>query len=221
MRKIIASPSLLNANFADMGAALGEIESSGAEWVHLDIMDGNFVPAITFGPKMAADLRPLSKCIFDVHLMTLHPENHIATFAAAGADCITFHLEAAVHAQEIAQTIRKLGKKCGISIVPATSAAALDFMLPFVDIVLVMTVNPGAGGQSAINECFEKVAELAKCRVQRGLNFLISVDGGITDDNANLATDAGADILVTGSAFFNAKDKAAFIRKIQTPHAQV
>jgi ribulose-phosphate 3-epimerase len=217
MRKIITSPSLLSANFADMGGALGDIEKSGAEWVHLDIMDGNFVPAITFGPKMVTDIRPFSKCIFDVHLMTLHPENHVAAFAAAGADYITFHLEAAVHAHAIAQTIRKLGKKCGISIVPATAAAALDFMLPFVDIVLVMTVNPGAGGQSIINECFEKVASLAQSRARRGLDFLISVDGGITDANAHQAADAGADILVTGSAFFNAKDKAAFIRQIKNP----
>jgi ribulose-phosphate 3-epimerase len=211
MRELIVAPSILSANFSDMGGAVREIENARADWVHVDVMDGRFVPAITFGPKMVSDLRPLARLPFDVHLMIVEPEKHIASFAKAGADYITFHLEAATHAHAIAAEIRRLGPKCGVSIVPSTSVQALDAMLPFVDLVLIMTVNPGAGGQKLIVECFEKVKTLAALRKERGLSFLISVDGGINEQSASLARDAGCDIIVTGSAFFNANDKAGFV----------
>ena len=216
MKETIIAPSVLAADFADFGGALTLIDSSGAQWVHLDIMDGQFVPNLTFGPKLVEDLRRHSSAFFDVHLMVNTPENIVPAFASAGADAITFHLEAAVHSHRLLHEIRRLGKKAGISIVPSTPASALSEVLPFVDIILVMTVNPGFGGQELIPECLEKVRFLADQRHKRGLNFLLSVDGGIHETTAPAAIAAGVDILVAGSAFFNAPDKAAFVRKLQT-----
>jgi ribulose-phosphate 3-epimerase len=177
-------------------------------------MDGQFVPPITFGAKTAADLRKRSALPFDVHLMTLAPENLLAAFADAGADYITFHLEAARHAHRLALEIRRLGKKAGVAIVPSTPVSALESLLPFIDLALVMTVNPGYGGQTCITECFRKVEELSRRRAG-GSGFLISVDGGINADTAKEAAAAGADILVTGSAFFDSTDKAAFVRHLR------
>ncbi|MDR3325154.1 MAG: ribulose-phosphate 3-epimerase [Spirochaetaceae bacterium] len=211
----IVAPSILSADFSNMGDAVRQIETSGADWVHVDVMDGRFVPAITFGPKMVGDLRAFTKLPFDVHLMIVEPEKHIAAFAAAGADCITFHAEAVTHQHRLAQQIRDMGKKCGISIVPSTSVSCIDCMLQFVDLVLVMTVNPGAGGQKIIEACFEKTATLVRLREERGLSFLISVDGGVNEETAAAACRAGADVLIAGSAFFNAKDKRAFVHTLK------
>jgi ribulose-phosphate 3-epimerase len=198
-----------------MGAGVRQIEEAGGDFVHIDVMDGNFVPDITFGPKMVRDLRPLCSLPFDVHLMTEHPETHIPAFACAGADYITFPVEAATHAHHTAMMIREAGKKCGISIVPSTPVTAIVFMLQFVDLVLVMTVNPGWGGQQCIPECFQKVQTLDVVRKANNLPFLISVDGGINAETAPLARKAGADILVAGSAFFSAEDKAAVVRQLR------
>jgi ribulose-phosphate 3-epimerase len=211
----LIAPSILSADFANMGQAVDGIAASGADWIHIDVMDGNFVPPITFGTKMAADLRGRTALPFDVHLMTRAPENLVPDFAEAGADYITFHLEAAVHAHRITQRIHCLGKKAGVGIVPSTPAAALACLLPFVDLVLVMTVNPGYGGQTCITECFAKVKELARLRLEQKLDFLISVDGGINEDTAHEAAAAGADILVTGSTFFGASDKAALVARLR------
>jgi ribulose-phosphate 3-epimerase len=215
MNELIIAPSILSADFSNMGSAVREIESSGADWVHVDVMDGRFVPAITFGPKMVGDLRIFTEIPFDVHLMIEEPEKHIAAFAGSGADYITFHAEASIHQHRLAQEIHNLGKKCGISIVPSTPVSQIDFMLQFVDLVLIMTVNPGAGGQQIIMPCFEKIEMLAAERKERNLTFLISVDGGINGENARLARIAGADVLITGSAFFNARDKKSFIEKLK------
>jgi ribulose-phosphate 3-epimerase len=215
MRKPIVAPSVLSADFSNMAEAVRLIGSSGAEWVHLDVMDGSFVPNLTFGPKLVADLRPHSSQIFDVHLMIEDPIKFIDDFVRSGADYITFHVEAAVHSHRIIQVIHEKGKKAGISIIPSTPVSAIEFLLPFVDLVLVMTVNPGFGGQPIIPECFQKVRELVRQRESLKGNFLISVDGGINESTAADAREAGVDIMVAGSAFFNAPDKGDLVARLK------
>jgi ribulose-phosphate 3-epimerase len=209
------APSLLAADFSAPGEAVRLIDSSGADWVHLDVMDGSFVPNITFGHKLVADVRPFSKLPFDVHLMTNHPDRHIADFAKAGADVITIHLEAAVHTHRILGAIRELGKKAGIAVVPSTPASALSEILSIVDLVLVMTVNPGFGGQKLIPGALDKVRTLCNIRKEKNDSFLISVDGGMNAETAHAARETGVDVIVTGSAFFDAADKARFMQTMR------
>ena len=203
MESKILAPSLLSADFSNLTEAFEKIENYGGKAVHIDVMDGQFVPEITYGQPVVRSVRKLSKLPFDVHLMVENPELQIESFAKAGADWITFHLEAAVHSHRISQHIHELEKKAGISIVPSTPVAALKELLEYVDIVLVMTVNPGYGGQVLIPSCVEKVKELKRIREEKGYNFKISVDGGVNSDTLKTVLDAGTDIVVSGSAFFN------------------
>lgn len=198
-----------------MGEAVSEIQNAEADWVHIDVMDGIFVPNLTFGPKMVGDLRPYTDLPFDVHLMIEKPDQLIPAFAEAGADYITFHLEAVVHAHRTVQLIRSLGKKPGVSIVPSTPVSLLTELLPFVDQVLIMTVNPGFGGQNLIETCLDKIRSLAAIRKELNLNFLIAADGGINVQTSSKVRNAGTDVLIAGSAFFSAADKKQFVKVLK------
>lgn len=198
-----------------MGEAVSEIQNAEADWVHIDVMDGIFVPNLTFGPKMVGDLRPYTDLPFDVHLMIEKPDQLIPAFAEAGADYITYHLEAVVHAHRTVQLIRSLGKKPGVSIVPSTPVSLLTELLPFVDQVLIMTVNPGFGGQNLIETCLDKIRSLAAIRKELNLNFLIAADGGINIQTSPKVRNAGTDVLIAGSAFFSAADKKQFVKVLK------
>ena len=179
MKDFLLAPSLLSADLTQLKSAVDLIESQGGSWVHIDVMDGAFVPNISYGQPVVESLRKITKLPFDVHLMINNPENHIETFAKAGADYITFHYENVIHHHRLIQQIKEQGKKAGISIVPSTPVDALKEILPFVDLVLVMTVNPGFGGQTLIPECLAKIEQLVALRNEKSYTYQISVDGGI------------------------------------------
>lgn len=211
----IIAPSVLSADFCDIAGGLKTIESTTAEWVHLDVMDGHFVPPITFGPKMVADIRPRTKRFLDVHLMIEQPEQQIDDFLSAGSDGITFHLETAVHAHRLVQRIRNANASPGIAIVPSTPISAVTELLSEIDLLLVMTVNPGYGGQKLIPRCLDKVQEAIAIRADRGLSFRVQVDGGINVDTAPAARKAGVDVLVTGSSFFSAPNPIDYVHDLR------
>lgn len=196
------SPSILAADYANFEAELKRLEATGVDYIHIDIMDGHFVPNISFGADVVAAMRPHSKLVFDCHLMVSNPEQHIENFARAGADIVTIHAEATKHLHGALQKIRAAGMKVGVVINPGTPLVVIEPVLTLVDQVLLMTVNPGFGGQAYIPEVAEKIAALAQLREAKGLSFDIEVDGGIDNQTILSAKEAGANVFVAGSYLF-------------------
>ena len=204
-KKVKWAPSILSADFARLGEQVAEVVKAGADYIHVDVMDGHFVPNITIGIPVVQSLRKITKIPLDVHLMIEKPENYIERFAAAGADIITVHAEACIHLDSTLRAIRKAGARAGVSINPATPLSAIDEVLAMSDMILIMTVNPGFGGQEFIYPVVNKIERLAQILYNRKIKAEIEVDGGITVETAPVATKAGASVLVAGSAIFNSK----------------
>ncbi|MCI5607704.1 MAG: ribulose-phosphate 3-epimerase [Spirochaetia bacterium] len=203
MKKALLAPSLLSADFSNLSEAIKMIENNHGKVVHIDVMDGQFVPEITYGQPVVRSIRKLTKLPFDVHLMVEHPENQISAFIEAGADWVTFHYEATAHAHRLIQMIHEAGKKAGVAINPGTPVSVLSEILECADIILVMTVNPGWGGQKMIPACVNKVVELNKIKAEKNYNYIVSVDGGVNNQTVQSVIDAESDVIVSGSSFFN------------------
>jgi ribulose-phosphate 3-epimerase len=210
------APSILSADFMRLGEEIRAAESAGADLLHIDIMDGHFVPNITIGPFVVEAIRKIATIPLDVHLMIEEPDRYIADFIKAGADFLTVHLEASVHLHRTISWIRDSGVKAGVSLNPATPLWGLEHILPDLDLVLLMSVNPGFGGQGFIPQVHHKITSLKAILTERSLPVLIEVDGGIKYDNAKEIADAGADILVMGSAFFTYRDYRELTQKLRT-----
>lgn len=201
------APSILSADFAKLGEEIKEVEEAGADYIHVDVMDGHFVPNITIGPLIVEAIKPITNLPLDVHLMIENPDQYIEAFAKAGASIITVHEEAAVHLHRTVHLIKSYGIKAGVTINPATPVAMIEPILRDVDLALVMTVNPGFGGQSFIHEAVDKIERLDELRKKHNYTYEIEIDGGVNTETAKICTDAGADVLVAGSAIFNKEDR--------------
>jgi ribulose-phosphate 3-epimerase len=210
MDKILIAPSILSADFSKLGEEIGAVEAAGADWIHVDVMDGHFVPNITIGPVVVKSIRPVTKLPLDVHLMIRNPEKYVESFAKAGSDIITFHAEVDEDPKEIIRLIKYFKRKAGVSIRPKTDLKKIAPILPMVDMVLVMTVEPGFAGQEFMRDCLPKITELRKVFRKE-----IEVDGGLNASTASEVIEAGANVIVAGSSVFGAKDYAAAIRKLR------
>lgn len=213
----------MSANFAYLGEQVKAVDEAGCDWIHVDVMDGRFVPNITIGPLVVAALRPVTDLPLDVHLMIVEPELRVPDFVKAGADIVSVHAEVAatIHLHRSINQIKDLGAKAGVVLNPGTPLSAIEYVLDIVDLVLIMSVNPGFGGQSFIESQVKKIADLRKLCAEKGVNPWIEVDGGVTPANAYKVIDAGANALVAGSAVFGAKDYAAAIAGIKASKAPV
>ena len=209
------APSILASDFANLGRDIASLSEWQADWVHFDVMDGHFVPNLTFGAPVVSCLRKVTKMPFDVHLMVEAPQNYIADFAKAGADILTVHLETAPHLHRVIQAIKEAGLKAAVSLNPSTPLCLLEEILPDLDMVLLMSVNPGFGGQAFIPSSLEKVRKLRQMLDAKGLKTDIQVDGGVTPDNAAQLIAAGATVLVAGSAVYKAPDMANAIHSLR------
>ena len=209
------APSILAADYANFASELKRIEETSAEYVHIDIMDGQFVPNISWGADVVASMRKHSKLVFDCHLMVVNPERYVDAFAQAGADIMTIHAESTLHIHGALQKIKAAGMKAGVVINPGTPVSAIESVLSLVDQVLIMTVNPGFGGQAFIPETLEKVAKVAQLRDEKGYDFDIEVDGGVDNKTIKACYDAGANVFVAGSYLFKASDLAAQVETLR------